>query len=434
MEGQLEYTFEADCKVETLASDQESRSLIFELKSRNGKGYAVLSQIHLEFDPVFFTLSEDIFTLLKKSNQSRVSILRHILSTRFHLNCDSVPRHELSLGHVFCATKEEHNSLLSRIQGSSTNSKIVDDGVTFHYITPDQTCNVEATPNYLPVILSSGGELLSNSLFNSKIYFETLKTHNLGRIVLFVENATSTMTTIKAMCNTHGSISVASRQLNGKGRGGNAWLGPVGCTMFTLCLHIPLHSPLGQRSPFVQHLAALALAKAVRSTNGYQTVNIRLKWPNDIYYGSDVKLGGVLVSSTVNKDTITCYIGCGINVSNSQPTLCINDIAKVASRSTTQGHLRPLTREEIIAKSLNELEFLVAMFQGGGVNMILQDYYKYWLHGGQAVTLQDFGAKAFIKGLDEYGYLVAVCSGKEYKLQPDGNSFDLMNNLIITKT
>lgn len=45
MEGQLEYTFEADCKVETLASDQESRSLIFELKSRNGKGYAVLSQV-----------------------------------------------------------------------------------------------------------------------------------------------------------------------------------------------------------------------------------------------------------------------------------------------------------------------------------------------------------------------------------------------------
>lgn len=76
-----------------------------------------------------------------------------------------------------------------------------------------------------------------------------------------------------------------------------------------------------------------------------------------------------------------CGAGCGINVSNSQPTLCINDIAKVASRSTTQGHLRPLTREEIIAKSLNELEFLVAMFQGGGVNMILQDYYKYWLHG-----------------------------------------------------
>lgn len=99
---------------------------------------------------------------------------------------------------MVCLFQEEHNSLLSRIQGSSTNSKIVDDGVTFHYITPDQTCNVEATPNYLPVILSSGGELLSNSLFNSKIYFETLKTHNLGRIVLFVENATSTMTTIKA--------------------------------------------------------------------------------------------------------------------------------------------------------------------------------------------------------------------------------------------
>ncbi|CAN8024721.1 unnamed protein product [Ixodes persulcatus] len=433
MEGQSKYSFDSDANVRTLASDQEGRSLMFEMKLKSSRGVALLSQIHLEYDPVFFSPSEDVFALLKKSNETRISIFRHILSTRFHLNCDARPQHKLSLGHIFSANKVAHDNLLSRIQSCAKNGTIVDNEITFRYITEDQAKVITPTTYCLPVVLSSSEGLLSRDVFNSRLYFAALKTHNLGHALLFVENVTTTMTAVKALCNTHGSVAVATRQLNGKGRGGNAWLGPAGCAMFTVCLHIPLHSPLGQRSPFVQHLAALALAKAVRNTEGYEGVNIRVKWPNDIYYETHAKIGGILVTSTVSKDTITCYIGCGMNVSNSQPTLCINDIAKVVSRNARQECPRPLTSEEVIAKALNELEFLVATFQGGGVNMILQDYYRYWLHGGQVVTLQTFGSKALIKGLDEYGYLVAVASGKEYKLQPDGNSFDLMNNLIVMK-
>lgn len=433
MEGQSKYSFDSDTNVRTLASDQEGRGLVFEMRLKTGKGIALLSQIHLEYDPVFFSPSEDVFALLKKSNETRISIFRHILSTRFHLNCDAKPQYKLSLGHIFSSNKVVHDSILSRIQSSAKNGVIVDNEVTFHYVTEDQAKTVTATRDCLPIVLSSSEGLLSSDVFNSRIYFAALKTHDLGRTVLFVEIVTTTMTALKALCNAHGSVAVATRQLNGKGRGGNAWLGPAGCAMFTVCLHIPLSSPLGQRSPFVQHLAALALVKAVRNTEGYEGVNIRVKWPNDIYYETHAKIGGILVTSTVNKDTVTCYIGCGLNVSNSQPTLCINDIARVVSRNGKQECPRPLTPEEVIAKALNELEFLVATFQGGGINMVLQDYYRYWLHGGQVVTLQSFGSKALIKGLDDYGYLVAVASGKEYKLQPDGNSFDLMNNLIVMK-
>ena len=40
-----------------------------------------------------------------------------------------------------------------------------------------------------------------------------------------------------------------------------------------------------------------------------QNLNLRLKWPNDIYYGKDMKLGGVIVTSTILGQTIYSTIG-----------------------------------------------------------------------------------------------------------------------------
>jgi len=40
-----------------------------------------------------------------------------------------------------------------------------------------------------------------------------------------------------------------------------------------------------------------------------QSVDMRIKWPNDIYFGRDVKLGGVIVKSSVVSDVIHANIG-----------------------------------------------------------------------------------------------------------------------------
>jgi biotin--protein ligase len=58
------------------------------------------------------------------------------------------------------------------------------------------------------------------------------------------------------------------------GRGGNAWLSPDGCLSFSFPLHVELDSNLGQRLPFVQHIAALAVVDAVRGMNGYEVLKI----------------------------------------------------------------------------------------------------------------------------------------------------------------
>jgi biotin--protein ligase len=61
----------------------------------------------------------------------------------------------------------------------------------------------------------------------------------------------------------------------------------------------------------------------------FQDTSLRIKWPNDIYFGRTHKLGGVLVQCSLQRDQLICVFGCGVNVCNEKPTvrviyICIN--------------------------------------------------------------------------------------------------------------
>ena len=76
---------------------------------------------------------------------------------------------------------------------------------------------------------------------------------------------------------------------------------------------------------------------------------------------------------------------------------------------------------------------------------ILKRYYDRWLHGEQRVTVKYeesvsssssplSSVEATVVGIDEYGFLKALADdGRELTLHPDGNSFDLFSNLIVSK-
>ncbi|NWH22943.1 BPL1 ligase, partial [Grus americana] len=231
-----------------------------------------------------------------------------------------------------------------------------------------------------------------------------------------------------------GLIAIAVRQTQGKGRGSNVWLSPVGCALSTLHMAIPLHSNLGQRIPFVQHLVSLAVVESVRSIPGYENIDLRVKWPNDIYYSDLMKLGGVLVNSTLIETTFHILIGFGFNVSNSNPTICINDlITKFNKEEGTK--LKALTADCLIARTVTVLERLIDIFQEKGPNGVLPHYYKYWVHSGKQVRLRsEDGPIAWIVGIDDYGFLQVHEEGKGVEsVHPDGNSFDMLRNLIVPK-
>lgn len=62
-------------------------------------------------------------------------------------------------------------------------------------------------------------------------------------------------------------------------------------------------------------------------------------------------------------------------------------------------------------------------------------YYENWMHEGGEVSVPSEGiTTAKILGLDEFGFLLLQkADGSLFSVQPDGNSFDIMHNLIKVK-
>ncbi|XP_048872145.1 biotin--protein ligase [Brienomyrus brachyistius] len=399
-------------------------------------GEAVLCQVHLEAAPNSHGVtSPQDFDELKASNALRYEVLSEILSW-LGLSCELSHVPPPSPIYVLSSSEECRRCFLEWLQtqvgqggvlrASRISLKVLP-GVESPGALPGGTLAlVTQPPQHLP------------PQFSLETYSLHLRTRTLGRCVLFAETTPSTMDLLEGLMlqlpQEVGLIAIAARQTEGRGRAGNAWLSPLGCAMFTVHMRVPVGSRLGQRIPFLQHLAALAVVEAVRTLPGYEEIDLTVKWPNDIYYGSLMKLGGVLVNSTLMGATFHLLVGCGFNVSNSNPTICINDLVEQQNHQRGSA-LEPLDTSLLIARSVSLLEDLIASFQDGGPQAVLPLYYKRWVHSGTQVRLQsEAGPQVEVVGLDDNGFLqVQSAELGITSVQPDGNSFDMLRNLVVTK-
>lgn len=109
-------------------------------------------------------------------------------------------------------------------------------------------------------------------------------------------------------------------------------------------------------------------------------MDLKLKWPNDIYANGTTKIGGLIINSLIEGDTAICNIGCGVNFTNSIPTTCINDIIK--SFNVRYSKNLPLLKyENTFAYIFNELDLILKKIQDeSNIEYFNNIYYKYWLH------------------------------------------------------
>ncbi|XP_018611037.2 biotin--protein ligase isoform X2 [Scleropages formosus] len=432
--GQAEYEGQVERWGE-LHGDSRDMVIVRVTHGKDG-GEAVLCQVQLDVAPD----SQDIqslqdFEKLKVSNALRYEVLTEILSS-LGLRCELSQVPPLSPVYLLSASQESQDTFLQWLrmqvdgEGVLRSSKLSLKAVS---------CAEAQAP--LPegtlALVTDPPEVLSEQ-FSLQTYSLHLHSRVLGRSLLFAETTSTTMDLLEGLMlrlpGEVGLIAIAARQTKGRGRGGNAWLSPSGCAMFTAHVRVEISSHLGQRIAFLQHLAALAVVEAVRTLPGYEDIDLRVKWPNDIYYSNVMKLGGVLVNSTVMGSTFHLLVGCGFNVDNSNPTICINDL--VAQHNRQWGStLELFSTSQLIARSISKLEKLIDTFQDMGPHGVLPLYYKRWVHSGTQVRLwSEDGPLADVVGLDEHGFL-QVRSGEQgvVSVQPDGNSFDMLKNLVVTK-
>ena len=76
-----------------------------------------------------------------------------------------------------------------------------------------------------------------------------------------------------------------------------------------------------------------------------EEVDVRIKWPNDVY-GQGVKLGGVLCQSAYREGRFQVVVGVGLNLANAQPTTCVDALIRARHQQLgLPGAPGPVPRE-----------------------------------------------------------------------------------------
>jgi len=109
----------------------------------------------------------------------------------------------------------------------------------------------------------------------------------------------------------NGTVVVAEYQTAGRGRYNRFWHSPEGGLWFSV-----LFKPRRQIKPsFFTKLCSVAVVKALGSVK----VDVKIKWPNDVYYDKK-KLAGILTEGVFEENTLKAVIvGIGMNVNNEIP-------------------------------------------------------------------------------------------------------------------
>ncbi len=163
-----------------------------------------------------------------------------------------------------------------------------------------------------------------------------------------------------------------------------------------------------------------------------------IKWPNDIFASADPhatlsnnsewrKLAGILCQSNHFQGRFVVTVGFGLNVTNAEPSICVQKLCADANAD--------VTREVLLARVMNELEPLLLEFLHVGFSkQLMSSYEANWMHTGQRVQLEN-KEQLVVLGLSDSGFLLArdEATGEEHELHPDGNSFDWFQGLVKRK-
>jgi BirA family biotin operon repressor/biotin-[acetyl-CoA-carboxylase] ligase len=185
-----------------------------------------------------------------------------------------------------------------------------------------------------------------------------LTTQFVGRFSVYLPRVTSTMDVAREEAEAdapEGLIVVAEEQTQGRGRRGRGWVSPPGENVYVTAVLRPEREEL--RS--LGMIAPLAVCATVESVG----VECRLKWPNDILVGGK-KVAGVLIDASSANDRVHyALVGIGINV-NFDPGEHPELKGMATSLSAETG--REVSREEVLAALLNEMERLYLEVRHGG--------------------------------------------------------------------
>lgn len=225
----------------------------------------------------------------------------------------------------------------------------------------------------------------------------------IGREIFFYETVGSTNTIASDLAEKtiEGAVVVADSQQKGRGRLGRKWESPPGVNIYmSIILRPKIES---KEATLITIMAAVACATALRRVTG---LHVTIKWPNDLMV-SDKKIGGILSElKTDHGRIISAIVGIGINVNVDIDTYPA-DVQEVATSVKNETGMS-YSREVVISKILNEIDYWYKILNGMGKGILLLEWQKLTSTLGREVKVT-VGKETFTglaESIDSEGMLI----------------------------
>ena len=200
-------------------------------------------------------------------------------------------------------------------------------------------------------------------------------------------------------------IIITDHQKNGKGRQNNIWFSKPGHSITCSFLLQEVFSK--KQFNFHAILIPVAIVNAIKL---FLSIDVAIKWPNDIMYNNK-KLGGILIESKNRLKTIF-NIGLGINVNET-----IEDFPKelqshAISLKQILGH--PVQREPLLAYIFNELNLLINNLD---ITLLKEQWMNSCYHKNTEICFNynNQSAKGIFKHINDEGQAVINFNNKYIK-------------------
>lgn len=197
-----------------------------------------------------------------------------------------------------------------------------------------------------------------------------------------------------------GSLCLAERQLQGRGRRGRTWISPYGSNLYL--------SLLWRFDRGVAALGGLSLVTGIALVRALRELGLEqvgIKWPNDIYL-QQAKVAGILIEITgESAGPCSAVIGLGVNVA--MPEAAGEEIDQPwIDLSRACG--KPVSRNQLAGRLLEHLLPALRDFEASGLLPFREEWQSYDLSHGRPVQVHQAGTAiaGTGAGIDEEGALL----------------------------
>ena len=236
----------------------------------------------------------------------------------------------------------------------------------------------------------------------------------LGNKIITLDETPSTNTylqelTVKTEC-FEGLVVITKNQTQGKGQRGNIWESENGKNL-TFSVLLKPNFPIEEQF-LISQTVALGIYDFLKAKN---IEHVAIKWPNDIYVGSQ-KIAGILIENTLTANKISnCIVGIGLNVNQTQflPIIQATSLALLTKQT--------FELEQLLIELLKCIEVRYLQLKANKYTLIKLEYLKV-LFGYQQLLhymVNNQRVTGIIKGISPTGKLQVEINShlKEFDLK-----------------